>query len=105
MVLAVEDQAGDEVAAEADELALGGVVAIEGVFVGLPVTGVAAIATGNATSDASAEVCGADVIGVAGAVDAEVRSVSVGSGEGGRGGAGEEGGSGEGFEGHGVRGV
>ena len=102
LLLAVEDEASDEVAAEADELGLSGVVAIESVFVGLPGACVAAVASGEACLEAEALISATDVIGIAGAIETEVTGVSGGSGEGGGGGAGEECGSGESFEGHGC---
>ena len=101
LVLAVEDESGEEVAAEADELGLGGVVTVEGVFVGFPGASVAAVATSEAGGEIALAEGAADVIGVASAVDAEVTGVSGGSGEGDRGGAGEEGSGGESLEGHG----
>ena len=100
LVLAVEDEPGEEVAAEADELGLCGVVAVEGVFVGFPGASVAAVATGDACAGT---VPGFGVVdGVASAVDAEVTGVSGGSGEGDGGGAGEESSGGESLEGHGC---
>ena len=98
LVLAVEDESGEEVAAEADELGLCGVVAVEGVFVGFPGASVAAVASGDACA---CTVPGfGDVDGVASAIDAEVTGVSGGSGEGDRGGAGKEGSGGESLKGH-----
>ena len=102
MVLAVEDQAGDEVASELNELRGACVFAVASTFL----SGV--VASGLAVAAGLEEEGGAG--GIAEAVEAtgvwgEDLSVSVRSSEGGRGGAGEEGGSGEGFEGHGVRGV
>jgi len=100
-LLAVEDEASDEVAAKADELGLGGMVAIESVFVGLPVACIAAVAPGEACLEAEALISSTDVIGVAGAVETEVTGVSGRGGEGSGGGAGEESSGGESFEGHG----
>ena len=101
LLLAVEDEASDEVAAESDELGLSGVAAVEGVFVGLPGACVAAVAPGDAGCDVASPDGAANVIGIAGAIETEVTGVSGGSGEGSGGGAGEECGSGESFEGHG----
>ncbi len=101
-LLAVEDEASDEVPADADELGLSGVVAIESVFVGLPVACIAAVAPGEAGCDVASPDGATNVIGVAGAVETEVTGVSGRSGEGGGGGAGEKSSGGESFEGHGC---
>ena len=101
LLLAVEDEASDEVPADADELGLSGVVAIESVFVGLPGASVAAVAPGEACLEAETLISATDVIGIAGAIETEVTGVSGRSGDGGGGGAGEKSSGGESFEGHG----
>ena len=69
MLLAVEDQTGDEVAAESDELGLGFVAAVAGGFFGGPLACFAAVtAAGGKGAIGPAEVKGT---GIAIAVDAK----------------------------------
>ena len=101
LLLAVEDQAGDEVAAEAEELGLGFVAAVACGFFGGPLACFAAVtAAGSEGAVGPAEVKGT---GIAIAIDAKgVVDVSACSGSEQRddGSAEGEGSGGEGVEGH-----
>lgn len=101
MLLAVEDQPGDEVAAESDELGLGFVATVARGFFGGPLACIAAVtATGFEGTVGPAEGKGT---GIAIAVEAKgVVDISAGSGsdQGDDRSAEGEGSSGEGVEGH-----
>ena len=118
VLLAVEDQAGEEVSSEANELRGAVVVAVALAFLCGEVDGVLAVAAvgagvvGAAAPEEQAVEAVVDVfvgaVGVAEALNtADIRSedlsVCVGSSEGKGGGAGEESSGGESFERHGVR--